>query len=287
MSALLTHAAVGVLLGLALRWPAKALPIAALLAMLPDVDHLPIPLMESRVTLHNVLFCTALPLASAFAIRARRGSPGLVAISFGTPLLLTSHLILDLLPLDPPGSVGHAALFFPLVHEQYYPPLWRSDYRIPLSVTQSGAALLLLGAATVATSFALSVAGRRGQWGWLGGYAAAALVVFPALAAGGTIYSAPGYRPALVEIDDAVVTNAVLHLVVHHVTGSSVPGLSIRVISEDGRTLTERSLGATLLPGDSRTVDVDLPSEGPVIVELMSKDGHVYDEVQIPTQAIR
>src|SRR5438067_13635871 len=79
VSAALSHVAVGLLLGLALGVRLRWLPVAGLLALLPDVDHLslftPIPLsvLRPRYTLHNVWFCVLLPIVVYLVVlRAKR-----------------------------------------------------------------------------------------------------------------------------------------------------------------------------------------------------------------------
>ena len=121
MSAALTHVAVGLLLGLALRVRLRYLPLAGFLALLPDVDHfsqyvLPVPGLVTRETFHNVFFCVALPVAAYAVLHLRKAPQDWMTLGAAAPVLMSSHLFLDMLPVD--VSSPRVPLFWPLSAQQ-------------------------------------------------------------------------------------------------------------------------------------------------------------------------
>src|SRR5581483_343929 len=110
----------GVLLGLALRLRWRELPLAAALALAPDLDHagqfIPAlaPYLVARGTLTNVFTCLLLPAGVAAWMRWRDVWPQWQRFALAAPLILASHLLLDMLPLDPLGGVGSVTLFWPV-----------------------------------------------------------------------------------------------------------------------------------------------------------------------------
>lgn len=117
MSALLTHAAFGLLLGIAIRLPARQLPLAALLAIVPDIDHVEFwagsTILQARGTLHNAFVVAIIPTL-IFVVMAVRGlGPKWQRLAAGAPLFLTSHALLDMLPLETYGGGGRVKLLYP------------------------------------------------------------------------------------------------------------------------------------------------------------------------------
>jgi membrane-bound metal-dependent hydrolase YbcI (DUF457 family) len=310
VSAALTHLAVGLLLGLGLRLPARYLPLAAFLALAPDLDHLhlylPVPFLETRVTFHNLLVCVVLP-ALVYATLAWRGAPRRwQQLGAASPVLLTSHLLLDMLPFD----IGSAkvALLYPFKDGWYTAAPVRGNAADPTAFSSITVVMLLLAVLVAFSLLATQGAARgasddaatRGRdatgggaarprlaWRRLGRPAAfvgLSLALFPALAAGGYVIPAsthPDIALAVVE-PTARWPDGTLTALVYHVGGASLPAGRVQLeVLADGERVALQRAPKLLEEGQRWVAAVQLPPEARGARELHVRlvadaDGHEY-----------
>lgn len=274
MSAFLTHLAVGALLGLALRLPLRYVPIAALIAELPDLDHLDmygVPFVESRVTFHNVWFAIALPLAIFAILYWRRANPDWLRLAAAAPLLLTGHLLLDMLPFEAFGGVSKLPLFWPVSDVWFTLPLVAVQRIDPREFSTMTIVLVTLITLTVLTVLALPhVTQRRESPRRVVRHAAPAafivvwLLLVPGLAAAGLFTAPPGYaNAALVLEDGAVELSAERYTgLVRHLGGAGAWRGHLTVdVTADGQVVASAKNPETLQFGQAWPVVIALPPE--------------------------
>lgn len=211
MSTLAAHAAFALLLGLGMRVRPKLLPLVPVIGLLPDVDHLDmlweVPLLQSRVTFHNVFFAVALPLAVyvlLVVLEAREDWQGLAGKS---PVLLTSAVVTDILSIEPaPGNnLGSVALFYPLDRRWWTVPHREAATLDPLAWGTLSAVLLVFTVLAVAAwAWFAYVAGpgnaptHRARWLRVGIYVLAWVLLFVILVGAGLLVPTdppPGQPP--------------------------------------------------------------------------------------------
>lgn len=149
MSTLATHALIGLLLGIALRLPKRYLPVAAVLPLLADLDHLglfyPIGGLVSRGTLHNVFALIAAPLAAFVVLDRFWPGSGWTELAAKSPPILVSAAFADMVSLDEP-DLGGVLLFHP-VHDVWYS--WRAIVAESLDPTAVSTGTLMLAVLAV------------------------------------------------------------------------------------------------------------------------------------------
>ncbi|HWG92332.1 MAG TPA: metal-dependent hydrolase [Candidatus Thermoplasmatota archaeon] len=293
MSAALTHLAVGFLLGLALRLPPRYLVLAAFIAASPDIDHLhlfvPVPFLETRVTFHNVFFCIALPLLVYGVLRARGAREEYQHLAAVSPVLLTSHLLLDMMPLDI-GS-PRVALLYPLNRDWYTMPAIKGYAGDPEAYSTITVILIALGLLTALTLAGLALVrrlqarpGTLFRQGPAAALAAVWLLVFPALAAGGYVIPAPAHPEALFSVQDPslLMPQGRFTAVVAHLGGgvASRGGLALQVWV-DGARVAEAKNDGFFSPGDRWVVDLPLAGDLRAATKiearlLATSDKHTY-----------
>lgn len=287
MSAALTHVAMGLLLGMALRIRWRHLPLVAALALAPDLDHaglfLPAlsPWLLARGTLTNVFLCLAAPVALAAWMRWKDKWPAWQPLAFAAPLILASHLLLDMLPLDPLGAVGGVALLYPLTTTLYTIDVDAARSLSPATYTTITMMFLLLAAMTALTLWAMErkrgaapVAALTGAW----------LLVIPAASLAGAVIPMPAWTAAdlALEAPRVRLPEGALLAIVHDLGGAPVGGGALRLEVRQGSTLVlsvtnpqRLDLGGAWivdapLPGDARTL-------GALTLTLVhARTGHVY-----------
>lgn len=286
MSALLTHAAVGVLLALALRWPIKWLPLAALLAALPDVDHV-LPGTVARVTLHNAFFCIALPLATWGTLRWRGADPQ-ARLAAGSALLLTSHLLLDMIPLDPLGAWGSVALFYPFSGEQWMLPLWKANTLDPLAITAMTLLVALLIALVGLARGIERPAEARGRM-LVPSLAVLWLLLFPIGAAAGLVVERPDWSPAHLAIEDAFLDLPEGRVVgtIFHAGGDRAHSIRLELVA-NGTPIANVSAQRSLMPGERATLSM-IAGDAPrnltwISLRLVGIDDHLYGITPVSTR---
>lgn len=267
MSALITHALMGLLLGLAvgLRW--RDLPWAPLLAILPDLDHLDrygLPLLASRVTLHNSLFCILLPTA-LFGVLYLRGVRGArLRLAAAAPLLLTSHLLLDLLPMEPFQGIGKLPLLYPFSGQTFTLPahdLTSTDVNEYSTLSVLLAVLALLAILTRVVTGALEA--QRGRHVPALALGLAWILVIPGLAAG--LFIPPTPEPnAVLRMETARLELPQSRLVtaIHHVGGAEfASGQVVLELRANGTLITSQRNPTALWPGDVWYAVVPVPGD--------------------------
>ncbi len=292
MSAALTHAAMGLLLGLALRLRWRDLPLAALLAELPDLDHLglflPVPVLVSRGTLHNLFVCVVLPAGLAAWMRWRDVAPRWQRLALAAPLLLTSHLLLDMLPLDPLGGVGNVLLLYPLSPTPYTLDFQAAAYLSPATYSTITLMLLLLAGLAALT---LWVAERRGLRP-LAALAGAWLLVLPAAGLAGAIVPAPAYPNALLSVEAPrlrLPEGSILALV-HNLGGTGLGAGALRLDVRDAHGLVvSASNPKGLAPGETWIVDLPVPGDARALGALTAtlahaRTGHAYAAAKLAVE---
>lgn len=274
MSALLTHFAAGLLISLALRVPVRWIPVTAFLAIVQDIDHLDkfggLPFVESRVTFHNVLFCIVLPVAIFLALWARGAKRDHLHVAAAAPVIMTSHLLLDIFPFETFGSVGKLPLFWPLLDTWYTFPLVkyeRIDPREISTVTLMGFTLFTLTLLTLGAITLLrrqhGVRTRRALATPLA-FALAWVMLAPTMAAIGYLEEprvAPNAAFSL-ERGEIELPLARFTAQVYHLGGQSVGagGLSINLTANGEHYATVRN-PARLDPGQVWNVALPLPTD--------------------------
>lgn len=293
MSAALSHLTVGLLLGLAVRLRLRYLPAAAFLALLPDLDHVsylpfPVPFLETRVTFHNLFFCVALPLLVFALVAWKSTNPDLRRLAAAAPLLMSSHLFLDTLPLD--VSSPRVPLFFPFSRDLYTFAAIRGYAVDPTAYSTITLLLLILSALAVVTVLAVHLGERphRARWPRFAIPAVHVVVwilVFPGLAAGGFVIPAPRHPDAILALEDPtlLVPQGRVTAVVYHLGGNDAAKGSVRVGVYDGDTRVSQSTSPQLLTkGDRWVVEVQLPANAPREVAslevrvMATADNHTY-----------
>lgn len=288
MSAALTHAAVGLLLGLALGVRLRWLPLAAFLAVLPDVDHAgkyvfggDLPFLVTRVTLHNLLFCLVVPVAAYLVVKWRKAPAEWVRLAAAAPVLMTSHLFLDTLPLD--LSSPKVPLLYP-----FSGTMWTASARTANAVDPTAygtiTLLILVLAALVVLTVLLHAWIERKPEQPVRSFALAGalLVAFPALLVGGFFVEGPKHVETNFALESATVRlpEDRFSAVVYHLGGNDAGRGSLRVVLAAGdQVLYNATNNATLTKGQRWIVDAALPARpaGPVTARLVSTaDGHEY-----------
>ncbi|MEA3202044.1 MAG: LexA-binding, inner rane-associated putative hydrolase [Thermoplasmata archaeon] len=285
MSAALTHAAMGLLLGLALRLRGRELPLAAGLALLPDLDHAGLfipalaPYLIARGTLTNVFTCLLIPVALAAWMRWRDLWPTWQRFALAAPLILASHLLLDMLPLDPLGGVGSVTLFYPVSLAKYtidYSPL---DSLSPATYSTITILLVVLVGMTALTLWVAE--GRRlrptialaGAW----------LLVVPAAGVAGAIIQAPAWPDAdlSLEAPRLRLPEGAILAVVHDLAGTGFGAGALRLEARAGGTLVATAENPRLDPGGAWVVDAPLTGDarslGAITVSIVhARTHHAY-----------
>jgi hypothetical protein len=294
------HLAVGLLLGLALRLAWRHVPLAALLAALPDLDHFA-PLTP-RVTFHNVLFALALPAALCVAVwswpvprsprMARalawlRARQGLLAAA---PALVGSHLVLDLLPFEVSGN--RVALLWPFDGTPWVLAREAGVAVDPTSTSTMVLAVLLLLALVVGALALRALTSRPPAPAPADRRAAGAIAVslalvmlFPALLAAGLGLPAQAHPEARLALDAAPGGGGAWNVHVQHLGGEVVP--AGRVAVEEWRAgarvasvrnpdpLLVGSAWNTALPATDDAVEFRLAA---------ARDGFVYQALALAPQ---
>jgi|SRR5581483_949492 len=288
MSAALTHAAVGVLLGLALGIRLRWIPLAALLAVLPDADHVPRyffggdwPILTTRVTFHNLAFCLLLPLAAYVVVKLLRAKPEWTRLAAAAPLLMTSHLFLDTLPLD--VSSPKVPLLYPFAGTLFTASSRSANAVDPTAYGSITLLILVLAGLVVLTVLANALVERRPEQRWRAlAFAGAWLLVFPALFATGFFVGGPTHAETSFAMDSATLRlpEGRFTAIVYHLGGNDVGRgqLRVQLLSGDA-VLANATNNATFSKGQSWVVDAPLATRptGPVTARLVAaQDGHEY-----------
>jgi membrane-bound metal-dependent hydrolase YbcI (DUF457 family) len=294
MSALLTHAAVGVVLGLALglRW--RWLPLAAFIACFPDLDHLPVPGFVTRGTLTNVFVCVLLPLAVYAVLAWRKANPEAVKIAAAAPLLLLSHLFLDMVPLDTAGDSQNVKLFYPIDGRNYTLRILDVDARVATDYSTFTIAFGVVILVTLATILAIRWIGAQRPYQRLGPVPAAHIlawiVLLPTAMAPGLVIPTPEYPNAQFAVEDARAEVPQMRFVgvVHQIAGrtAGVGAINLTVYVDGAPAAWVRNPAA--LPAGARwpvdiTVRADLRAATTIEAKVVSMKGeHAYAAVKVP-----
>ena len=296
MSAALTHVAVGLLLGLALGIRLRYLPAAGFLALLPDVDHWPdyvfwVPLLETRVTFHNVFFCVALPLGVLVAVHFLRVKEEWRRLAFAAPVILASHLFLDTLPLD--VSSPRVPLFYPFSRDLYTASARRANAIDPTAYSTVTLLILILVALTVLTVLAYAWARRTdGAPRLRRGLAPAAflvgwVLVFPTLGAAGYVIHAPSHPETILLLDEPSlrVPQSRFTAIVYHLGGNDVTKAQLRVeVLKDGARVADATNPPGFTKGDRWVVSLAVPEgarEGLEARLVATKNNHSYAKAPV------
>lgn len=268
MSALLTHALVGVLLGMAIRLPLRQLPFAAFFAIVPDLDHLDMlwagSPVHSRTSFVNVFVCLALPLAFFAVLRGRRASEAWQRLALVAPLLMGSHLMLDMLTIDVPVDTGSVALFWPFTDAWFSFKDVRLERIHPAEYSSMTIVLALLTAFALATVLAhRALASPRAivRRGALGAYAGAWLLLFPVLFATGFVVTAPRHVDAELTIEASnyhFPESRLVARIVHASGDAAPPGTLNLTLAFGGAVRLQLANPTTLGPGEPWIVDASL-----------------------------
>lgn len=291
MSALLTHAAIGGILAFALGYRGKWLLLGPLLAIFPDADHLSMywdqPVLRSRETLHNAFACVALPLLIFAILRWRRVSAEKQYLALTAPVLLSSHLLLDILSLDPYGGAGRAKLFYPVSTENWKFVAWDVNTLDPRAVTTVTLIMLILLAAVAIGVF---VARRASQHNApktiLGAYAVSWLLLFPALAGAGALTDQASFASAYLVLEDAVIQQPAGRLIAtyYHAGGENAGGLRVELVA-NGTVLTTARLTTTIEASDRGAVSVGVTDPDRNITRatarLVGPANHTYAQIPV------
>lgn len=171
MTTAFVHVAVGVLVALALRLDWRLVPFAALLAEVPDLDHLG---GHGRGPLHTMWFLVLIPalvmlwgLLARWPDRWRR-------LAAGAPALVVSHLLLDLFPQPSEVTSDRVPLLWPFDGRDYHLADRIGHAAQPPALSSLGIVMFLLALA-VCVGYAaptlctwLEQNGRRWRWAaWL------------------------------------------------------------------------------------------------------------------------
>lgn len=271
VSALLSHVAFGVLLGIGMRLRARHLPLAAFLAIAPDLDHLPIPGLVARETFTNVFLLTALP-ALAYVALVWRGHHGERArLALAGVVLLSSHMVLDMWHIDDAGHRSRVAIFWPAIDGTYS----FAEYFVTavdpraFSTTTLVLSILALGAILAnATHTAVRRFPRFARPAAVA-FALAAIATFPALAATGILTHEPRHPVATFTVEDArvVLPAATLRANLTPHGGTFAPYRLVVEVHANGSRLASYDRNTTLPDGDTWTLNATLPidqrREGP------------------------
>lgn len=204
MSTLAANAALGLLLAVGMQVRPKLLPLAPVIALLPDLDHLDmlwgVPGLHTRMTFHNVFFIVALPLTIYLVLSAVEAREDWQELAGKAPVILSGSVVLDLLSIEPRGGTGvggEVALFYPLDDRWWMVARREAASLDPTAWGTVSATLLFLSLLAVAT------------WAWfkyldgpgtppttrsrrrrMGAYVLAWLALFPLLAGVGLLVPA-------------------------------------------------------------------------------------------------
>lgn len=273
MSTLLTHAVAGVLIGLALRFRLRHLWIAAFLPMLPDVEKITYFLFDGylfvtgRSVLHNVFFTIALPLVVYAVLRWRDAPVEWRRIALAAPVLLTSHLLLDIVPLEPYGQPGWALIMYPLTDAWFGPgahvhahlsPVTHGAFAMVAGVLFAGVLVTLL--AERALEGAEPPAGRAAWWRF-GAFASAWVLLVPALIGAGALAYGPPRVDASFTLDAPTfhVVDGAFSTTLRHTGGADAPaGHLALVVTRGDATLVTLTNPTPLRDGDAWDVRAPL-----------------------------
>jgi hypothetical protein len=227
-----------------------------------------------------VFVCIALPVGIALWMRWRNVAPQWQRLALGAPLLLTSHLLLDLLPLDPLGGSGSVQLLYPVMATKYTLDFRAAAFLSPATYSTITLLLLLLAGMTLLT---LWVAERRALRP-VAALAGAWLLLVPAAGFAGAVVTTPAWPDAYLAVEDArlrLPEGRVLALV-HNLGGAGVgPGALRLDVRDPGGTLVSLANPQRLDTGGTWVVDLGVPGDartlGALTLSLVhARTAHAY-----------
>lgn len=283
MATLATHLAIGVLLGAAmgLRW--RILVLAAILAELPDLDHF--APFTARVTFHNVFFCIVAPVVLAWPVAYRwrdRLAPDIVHLLWAAPLLVSSHLFLDMLPAATEISSNSVALWYPVGAERYHLTPDAGYGVDPTSLSTFTYLAIALVALAGAGRLLAARFPPRILWTLRPAIPLALLLMFPAMAAGGLMSQVTSHPLTELRISEPTVTipQGTAELTILAQRGADAPPGSLRVSIRVGDLVRNETNRAWVSPETPWRlfVTMAIPADynGTPAVSLKAWDGHEY-----------